>query len=272
MTSLRLWARQAAGEIPYLAGLRRPAPGTLCVLMYHAVTRENLRDPEQQTVPLQRFSDQMEAVRELGVRWVSLEEGLRLIKEGGRPAPMASVVFDDGYVGVHDLALEVLVRHRIPATLFLATELIGRPSFPDNPPGWGRPLNWEEVAALTREAGCAVGSHGHHHRVLTPLSSEQIREELKTSRRILQDHLGKPCRLFAYPYGAGGTFDARTRRILNEEGFTAGCTTLWGRCGPDTDPLALPRMRVSWCDTPREMRKSAAGCYDGYAFFQRFRL
>ena len=265
-------ARQAAGEIPSFLGKRRPRPSTLCVLMYHAVTRENLRDPEQQSVSVRAFSGQMEALQNLGVRWVSLEEGLRSLKKGSGRAPMVSVTFDDGYVGVHDLALKVLARHRIPATLFLATEQIGRPSFQDSPAPWGRPLTWAEVSTLVRETGCAVGSHGHHHRILTPLLSEEIRKELKTSRAAIEDHLGRPCRLFAYPYGGSGTFDARTRQILSEEGFAAGCINLWGRCGAGTDPLTLPRMRVSWCDTPREMKKSLAGCYDWYRFFQRFGL
>ena len=270
--TLRLRVRQAAGEIPYRLSTRRPRPNSLSVLMYHAVTRENLRDPEQQSISARLFSDQMEAVRELGVRCVPLEEGLRFLKEGGENQPMASVVFDDGYVGVHDLALEVLVRHKIPATLFLPTEQLGRPSFPNRPAQWGRPMTWAEVGILVRETGCAVGSHSHSHRALSRLSSDEIRAELKTSRTAIEERLRKPCRLFAYPYGGGGTFDLRTRQILREEGFIAACTTLWGRCGADTDPLAIPRMRFSWCDNPREMRKSLAGGYDWYSFFQRFRL
>jgi len=270
--TLRLRARQAAGEIPYRLGTRHPRANSLSVLMYHAVTREDLHDPEQQSVSARVFSDQMEAVRELGVRWVSLEEGLRSLKEGGEGPPMASVVFDDGYVGVHDFALAVLARHRIPATLFLATEQIGRPSFPEGSPRWGRPLTWSEVKNLAQEAGCVVGSHSHSHRVLTRLSSEEIRRELKSSRAVIEEHLRRPCRLFAYPYGGQGTFDGRTQQLLTEEGVTAACTSLWGRCRTGTDPLAIPRVRVSWCDTPHEIRKSLAGCYDWYRFFQRFRL
>lgn len=270
--TLRLTARRTAGEIAYRCGVRRPAPNTLSVLMYHAVTREDLQDPEQQSVSARTFSDQMETLQSLGVRWVSLEEGLRLLKGGTGSGAMVSVTFDDGYVGVHDLALEVLARHRIPATLFLATEQIGRSSFPEGSPRWGRPLTWSEVGNLARETGCVVGSHSHSHRVLTRLSSEEIRRELKSSKAVIEEHLRRPCRLFAYPYGGQGTFDGRTQQLLTEEGVTAACTSLWGRCRTGTDPLAIPRVRVSWCDTPHEIRKSLAGCYDWYRFFQRFRL
>lgn len=269
---IRLRARQAAGELLFRLGVTHPLPRSLSVLMYHAVTRDNLRDPEQQSVSLERFSAQMEALRSFGVRWVSLEEGLRSLQEDPRCGAMASVVFDDGTVGVHDLALEVLVRHRIPATLFLATDLIGRPVFPGNPPGLGRPLTWSEVQVLAREAGCSIGSHGHSHSVFTRLSSEEIRRELRTSRDLIENHVHQPCRLFAYPYGALGTFDGRTEQILSEEGFTVACTALWGRCKVGVRPLRLPRMRISWCDSPHELRKALAGCYDWYSFFQRFRL
>ncbi len=265
---LRLRARQTIGEIAYRM---RPHPlpsGSLSVLMYHAITREDLRDPEQQSVSLQQFSDQMETLQGMGVRWVSLEEGLRSLKEGHGVGTLVSVVFDDGYVGVHDLALEVLVRYRIPATLFLATEQIGRPVFPDSSPRLGRPLTWLEVQVLIRETGCAIGSHGHSHRPLTRLSSEKIREELKASRAAIENRVNQACRLFAYPYGAAGTFDTRTEGLLSEGGFTIACTALWGQCRTGVHPLRLPRMRVSWCDTSHELEKSLAGCYDWYRLLQ----
>lgn len=267
--ALRLRARQALGEIAYRLGERRLLPNSLSILMYHAVTREDLRDPEQQSVSLRQFSDQMEALRNLDVRWLSLEEGLRSLKEGGQRNAMASVVFDDGYVGVHDLALEVLARFRIPATLFLATERIGQLDFPGGSQRLGRPLTWPEVRVLIRETGCAVGSHGHSHRALARLATEEIRQEIRASRTSIEDRLNQACRLFAYPYGAPGTFDARTQEILSEEGFTVACTALWGRCRAGIHPLRLPRMRVSWCDTPHEMKKSLAGSYDWYSLFQR---
>ncbi len=270
--SLRLLARQTAGEVPYRLGRRRPALNSLSVLMYHAVTRENLQDPEQQSVSARIFAEQMETLRNLGVRWVSLEDGLRCLEEKTDGGAMVSVVFDDGYVGVHDFALEIIARHRIPATLFLSTGEVGQSSFPESSPRLGRPLTWAEIETLTRETGCVVGSHGHNHRLFTRLSPDEIRRELKTSRAAIEDHLHQPCRLFAYPYGGPGAFDERTRRILSEEGISAACTALWGRCRAGTDPLGVPRLRVSWCDTPREITKSLAGCYDWYRFFQRFVL
>lgn len=269
--SLRLAARQALGNLAYGLRDKRPQPNTLSILMYHSVTRKNLRDLQQQTVPVDLFGEQLDTVRELGVRFVSLEEGLRALKQGRDNTPMAAVVFDDGYVGVHDLAMKELVQRRIPATLFLATQLIGQTEFLHQPSAWGRPLKWPEVETLVRDGGMTLGSHGHTHRIFSHLSQDQMRQELRDSRREIE-RVQPGCRLFAYPYGAAGMFNSRTRQAIEEEGFVAACTALWGRCAWETDPLQLPRMRISWCDTPAELKKALCGAYDWYAFFQRFRL
>lgn len=266
MIGLRLRTRQGLGEIAYRMNRARLLPDSLSVLMYHAVTAENLRDPQQQSVSVRQFCEQLETLQTLRVRWVSLEEGLRRLNQGPQEKPMVSVVFDDGYVGVHDLALEPLRRHQVPATLFLATGFVGKSAFPKSQTPWGRPLTWPEVEHLAK-SGFIIGSHSHTHRVFTRLSAQEIRQELRTSKGWIEDHLKQACRLFAYPYGSPGTFDARTQQILKQEGFTAGCTAVWGRCRTGTPALRLPRMRVSWCDTPHELKKSLAGCYDWYRFW-----
>lgn len=265
---LKLAIRQSIGELAYRLGGDRFLPGSLSLLMYHAVTQEKLRDPQQQTVSVRQFSKQMETLRSLPVDLVPLEQGIASLRNGAGQKPMVSVVFDDGYVGIHDLAAPVLAQHRIPATLFLATGCVGTNAFPGASPTWGRPLTWPEVQALSRQGDWVVGSHGHSHRRLTSLSSEEIRRELGTSRDLIEKHLNQSCRLFAYPYGARGTFDARTENLLKEERFTVGCTALWGRCKAVMPLLHLPRMRISWADNPRELKKTLSGCYDWYRLFQ----
>ena len=66
-----------------------------------------------------------------------------------------------------------------------------------------------------------------------------------------------------------GTWLARLRDVLSAHGFRAGCTTVAGRNDPSADPLALKRIRVSWCDGDGEVRKAIAGCYDWYRWVQR---
>ncbi len=63
--------------------------------------------------------------------FVSLDElGARL--EAGEPSsrPVAAVTFDDGYSDVYHNALPILRRRRIPAAVFVVTDLVGTASVP----------------------------------------------------------------------------------------------------------------------------------------------
>ena len=62
-------------------------------------------------------------------RWLSLQELTEAIRTGA-PVPANSVLltFDDGYRDIFDEALPLLVRERIPASVFLPTGLVGASS------------------------------------------------------------------------------------------------------------------------------------------------
>jgi peptidoglycan/xylan/chitin deacetylase (PgdA/CDA1 family) len=60
-------------------------------------------------------------------------------------------------------------------------------------------LTWKEVLAMEKD-GILFGSHGHSHRDLTALTQRQVRRELETSKKILEDKLGKPIAYIAYPF------------------------------------------------------------------------
>jgi peptidoglycan/xylan/chitin deacetylase (PgdA/CDA1 family) len=236
--------------------------------MYHAVTSGSHHDAGQESVSAAELERQMSTLHRFGVRLVSLEDGLAELVMGSSEVPMASVVFDDGYVGLHDHAADVLGRHGVPATVFLATGAIGTAAFAWAPAGLGRPLTWAETCSLVA-ADWKVGSHTHDHLVLTQLSTMAARDQLRRSRACIEDKLWTTPRVFAYPYGSYGTFDDHTTALLKEEGFVAACTTVWGSQRRGDDPFRVRRIRVSWCDGPREIRKLLAGSYDWYRAVQR---
>jgi peptidoglycan/xylan/chitin deacetylase (PgdA/CDA1 family) len=267
MASLKTRARQAAGELLFRTGLRSHRGGGLAILMYHAVTPSPIPDPMQMSIPAPLFASHMACLRELDVDILPLAEGARRLDQGDRLS--VSVVFDDGFVGVHDHALGALVTHRIPTTVFITTGWIGQPQFPGGDSSLGRPMTWRELATLVAEGGCTIGSHGHTHRVMTHLGSGDAVDELRRSRDLIAANAGYAPREFAYPFGSYGTFDARTRDALMAERFEIGCTTVWGRNRPMDNRFELRRLRMSWCDSPRELRKSLAGCYDWYRLVQR---
>lgn len=100
-------------------------------------------------------------------------------------------------------------------------------------------LSWEEVRA-TRE-GTAYGAHTHTHPILSQLEPPAADEEIRLSRDAIARELGTVPRLFAYPNGRAGDFNAETRASLRRHGFELAFSTIEGINGPDTDPFAIAR-------------------------------
>ena len=243
--------------------------GGLAILMYHAVTARAIPDRMQMSISADLFASHMACLRSLNVEIVPLEEGVKRLRPGVRDRLTVSVAFDDGFAGVHEHALDALKTYRIPAPVFVTTGWVGKTAFPEGDPSLGRPLTWGEIATLAGEGGCRIRSHTHTHPRLTTVGETALVEELRRSRDLIAANVGYAPREFAYPFGSYDSFSARTRDVLAAEQFSLGCTTVWGRNSHNDDPLELKRLRMSWCDSPRELRKSLAGCYDWYRFIQR---
>jgi peptidoglycan/xylan/chitin deacetylase (PgdA/CDA1 family) len=103
--------------------LKRTSPVAV-ILAYHRVN-EGLNDPQRLMICPDCFAEQMDALREMTCP-VRLEDLLgRLKKQGHREPPLSAVTFDDGYADNFRVALPILKRMGIPATVFVATDAIG---------------------------------------------------------------------------------------------------------------------------------------------------
>ncbi len=107
------------------------------------------------------------------------------------------------------------------------------------------PLTWEMVAEMSR-GGFTVGSHTHRHVPLTHEGRDRVREELRTSREMLETRLGTPVRHFAYP---DGRFDAAVVDEVAAAGYRYAYTTC-GHRDPRRPLLTVPR-RCLWENSSR---------------------
>jgi peptidoglycan/xylan/chitin deacetylase (PgdA/CDA1 family) len=127
-----------------LAAVAHRLPGRrprAVVLVYHRVGERRL-DPWRLTVDPEIFAGQMET---LARDWSPLSVA-ELVEGFGRrrlPERAVAVTFDDGYADNLEVAAPILLEHGIPATLFVATDLIDSGGTP-----W-----WDELASLLLEPG-----------------------------------------------------------------------------------------------------------------------
>ncbi|HLG92876.1 MAG TPA: polysaccharide deacetylase family protein, partial [Acidimicrobiales bacterium] len=146
--------------------------------------------------------------------------------------PRRSVVltFDDAWADNHAHALPALVAHRLPATLYVPSRLLGTP-------GYMAPSQLEEMVA----AGVSVGGHTRTHPDLRRLGAEELEAEVRGGREDLEDLLGQPVVDFAYP---SGLLDPRVVRAVARAGYRTAVTTRRGAMSASTPRLLIPRTFV----------------------------
>ncbi len=190
---------------------RRSGPLVLC---YHAVSETW---EHALSVRPAAFERQLRSLAWRGYRGVSASDALTA---GGRAV---HVTFDDAYKSVAN-ALPVLEQLGLPATVFACAGYAdtGRPlAVPELAgeaaahPDELATMDWDELRALA-ERGVEVGSHTVSHPHLPRLSDAEIDSELRESRTQIEDELGRPCRVMAYPYGE---HDARVRAGAQRAGY-----------------------------------------------------
>ena len=119
---------------------------------------------------------------------------------------------------------------------------------PGVPGGWEK-LTWPQVREMASQ-GITFGAHTLDHPILTCVSEEEARRQIRESKRRIEAELGSKVTMFAYPNGAASDFDQTTERIVGEEGFSLAVTTVFGANDESTNPYALRRTGM-WGDDPQ---------------------
>lgn len=212
------------------------------MLLYHKVAdvAPGSRHPAIHVDPA-RFAAQLALLRHLGAHVVPLPDYLAYRRgEAGLPPRPVILTFDDGYLDTYEAAFPVLERERVPATVFLVSSLIGGTNAwdPDEPQV---PLLGIRHIREMQRAGIDFQSHTRTHARLTTLAPPAARRELGESRAELEQVLGAPVRVVAYPWGA---HDANVARFTEEAGYEAGVIVRRRTNFAHTPPFALRRISV----------------------------
>ena len=231
----------------------RPRPGDLVVLLYHRVG-EGDREIDH---PAATFERQMAYLAARGGTG-TLDRAL-----GGDDRVGVVVTVDDGYRDFHDHVLPVLVRHRVPALLYLATGLVeGEGTRGRNEPAR---LTWSQLREAVASGFVEVGAHTHSHRDLSRVSEAVADEEMRRCKDLIEDRLGVACRHFAYPWAVAGPAADQAARRLFDSAALGWQTNRAGRL----DPHRLGRTPVLRNDGLAFFRAKVHGMLDGEAFAYR---
>jgi peptidoglycan/xylan/chitin deacetylase (PgdA/CDA1 family) len=227
------------------------------ILYYHSVSDAPIRS----SVSPEAFEHQMACLRTSGCHLLSLGEAVERLAARERFTGNSVVVtFDDGFRDNYEQAFPILMRYRIPATVFLTVAHIGTDRLPTltGTSFVPQPLDWAQVAEMAA-SGVHFGSHTLTHPMLTGIPHEEAWKEIADSRRVLEERLAAPVDVFCYPRG---DFNAAIQNLVIEAGYRAACSTLPGVNDAKTNHYALRRTYVSRRDTTHDFARKLAGGYD----------
>jgi len=237
-----------------LGATRRRRSGDVTILCYHRIG-EGDREID---VPAPRFEAHLEALASVD-RVRALDDSL------ADPRGGLVLTFDDGFRDFHEFALPALVRHRVPALLYLATGFVDAGD-PRSGVGPDRALTWSMLAEAVSTGLVTVGSHTHGHVDLSRADAIAAEDELRRSIELIEDRLGTPCRHFAYPWGRASQAAERVAR----QRFATAALAAWrtNRSGR-IEPHRLGRTPVMRSDGGFLFRAKARGQLDGERFAYR---
>lgn len=180
------------------------------ILNYHQISLNTSDDALYTLSPL-TFKHHLDLIQELRIPFRNVEDFMA----GHSPEEYAVMLsFDDGYKSDLTEVMPLLEAYQFPAIFFPITDRIGEPDR----------LSWEELNIISGK-GFEIGSHSASHRILTDLALPEIKKELKDSKDLIEQNIGKRVKHFALPYGRYNTSVIETAKELGYESvLTTGLT------------------------------------------------
>ena len=229
----------------------RDSPPPLA-LLYHGVGRVPAsEDPHGLIVRPSDMRKQLQRLRSWGYAFAKFGEWAGRVAEGDA-AGYAAITFDDGFVDNLETALPILNEQNATATVFVVSGWLGQ--LTPYPPR-ARIMTADELRRL-RAAGAEIGAHTVDHPDLTKLSKTEAADELRRSKRMLEEVLDEDVSVAAYPYGYA---NEETIAGCRDAGFTWACGTVDGVL---SDPFNLPRAGIDNFTTLLGLRLKRDGHYD----------
>lgn len=173
-----------------------------------------------------------------------------------------SALFDLRQDGLSETIIRILRLYKDPATMDqvkFVEQLVAASGGEEPARVPRRFLDWTEAREMSSR-GMAFGAHTVSHPVLSQLPYELQCQELKDSRVLLEQRLGRRIKMLAYPVGARSSFTADSKNIAARLGYQAAFSFYGGVNLPGAiDPFDVKRIGADSL-SPQRIAVQAAVC------------
>jgi peptidoglycan/xylan/chitin deacetylase (PgdA/CDA1 family) len=248
-TPMVSFARPITAPVPAPAPDGQQRTATVPILMYHYVSDPPPGSDRYRwalSVTPANLDAQMSYLKQAGYHAITLYQLYDYLTHG-QPLPEKPIVltFDDGYVDAFTQATPILQKYGFVGTFFILTG-------PADRGGAGGYLTWDQIGAMTA-AGMDIELHSREHYDLRNRSDDFLANQITGGKEVIEAHIGRPVRWFAYP---SGRYDAAVKRALASAGFWGAVTTVPGQSHTAPALFDIPRIRISGAFTLEAFKKA----------------
>ena len=100
-------------------------------------------------------------------------------------------------------------------------------------------LTWDEIQSVQNN-NIQFHSHGHFHEIHNQEQNiETLKNEIVTSKKVIEEKINQEVFLFAYP---NGNYNSNSVPLLNEAGYKAALVLGEEKYTPAAEKFAIPRI------------------------------
>ena len=155
--------------------------------------------------------------------FIKIEDAVKLIEQRlPLKEKLIAFTFDDGFEECYSKIAPILNQYNTNAAFFI------NPGFIDGDNAYRdffcknivhvnkQPMTWDMVKKL-HDNGFIIGNHTYNHAKLVNLSSDEINTQIKTSKQVIESHIGSKCDYFAWTYGKLSDIDKESLDLAIKE-------------------------------------------------------
>ena len=183
------------------------------IIMFHSVSPYETSDAPSCYCSLDAFQQILDYIKVQGYRFVSMDECLLSLANGNYMGQCV-ISFDDAMDNFYQYAYPVLKTRNIPFILYVPSAQLGSP----------RIMSRLEIADLSADALCTIGSHTRNH--VNCAQCADLEAEIYGSKQDLEDLTGMEIKHFSYPWGTIDDISWHTIQTLKRAGYVSAAGTL----------------------------------------------
>ena len=218
------------------------------IIVYNRIGEE-VDTGDIQFTHARRFKEQMKMLRDSSYNVIGLDEIVRMYKRKQKiPRKTVAITFNDGYAEVANVAVPILTKYRLPATVFVTSSKIGKGGYIDE----------AQLQSISQSSYIKIGARGVHDKSFQGMQSSEITLEIFNSRAALQKITSTDVNFFAYP---DGYYNKLIKSKVRESGYAGAVTMIPPGRHPDKDRYAMQRNWISSKDNYWSFRLKLWGNY-----------